>query len=339
MATNKHAIIRYQALDKCFSNWHKRYDIEALVAACNDAIYQFTGIEEGVKKRQVYDDINFMESPQGWNIPLEKYKDRRRTFYRYSEKGYSINNQPLTDAEINQLKEATFMLSRFKGMPSFEWIDEIISRLEDKFHLVGNADSVIGFEQNQYLKGLEYLSDIFNSIINKQCLRIVYRNFKGDENCWDIHPYYLKQYNTRWFLLGMNDGYRNMTNIPLDRIESIELSGVPYETTTIDFEEYFDDVIGVTIPKDQEPVNIQLKFSEDRYPYITSKPIHWSQKMIDGERCIVEISVIPNKELFALLLSYGKDVEVLSPEYVRAQIKEVISDALNNYLICADRLH
>ena len=89
MATNKHAIIRYQALDKCFSNWHKRYDIEALVAACNDAIYQFTGIEEGVKKRQVYDDINFMESPQGWNIPLEKYKDRRRTFYRYSEKGYS----------------------------------------------------------------------------------------------------------------------------------------------------------------------------------------------------------------------------------------------------------
>ena len=339
MATNKHAIIRYQALDKCFSNWHKRYDIEALVAACNDAIYQFTGIEEGVKKRQVYDDINFMESPQGWNIPLEKYKDRRRTFYRYSEKGYSINNQPLTDAEINQLKEATFMLSRFKGMPSFEWIDEIISRLEDKFHLVGNADSVIGFEQNQYLKGLEYLSDIFNSIINKQCLRIVYRNFKGDENCWDIHPYYLKQYNTRWFLLGMNDGYRNMTNIPLDRIESIELSGVPYETTTIDFEEYFDDVIGVTIPKDQEPVNIQLKFSEDRYPYITSKPIHWSQKMIDGEHRIVEISVIPNKELFALLLSYGKDVEVLSPEYVRVQIKEVISAALNNYLICADRLH
>ena len=130
-----------------------------------------------------------------------------------------------------------------------------------------------------------------------------------------------------------------MTNIPLDRIESIELSGVPYETTTIDFEEYFDDVIGVTIPKDQEPVNIQLKFSEDRYPYITSKPIHWSQKMIDGEHRIVEISVIPNKELFALLLSYGKDVEVLSPEYVREQIKEVISDALNNYLICADRLH
>lgn len=339
MATNKHAIIRYQALDKCFSNWHKRYDIEALVAACNDAIYQFTGIEEGVKKRQVYDDINFMESPQGWNIPLEKYKDGRRTFYRYSEKGYSINNQPLTDAEINQLKEATFMLSRFKGMPSFEWIDEIISRLEDKFHLVGNADSVIGFEQNQYLKGLEYLSDIFNSIINKQCLRIVYRNFKGDENCWDIHPYYLKQYNTRWFLFGMNDEYKNITNVPLDRIVSIEQTAFVYIGTDIDFEEYFDDIIGVTFPKDKELVSVRLKICESRFPYVTSKPIHWSQKVVDAERNIIEIDVIPNKELTALLLSYGSDVEVLSPKCVRNEIKAIVEDSFKKYSMCADRLH
>ena len=130
-----------------------------------------------------------------------------------------------------------------------------------------------------------------------------------------------------------------MTNIPLDRIESIEPSGVTYETTTIDFEEYFDDVVGVTIPKDQEPVNIQLKFSEDRYPYITSKPIHWSQKLIDGDHRIVEISLIPNKELFALLLSYGSDVEVLAPKSVRDDIKAIIEDSLKNYLMCADRLH
>ncbi len=45
MATNKHAIIRYQALDKCFSNWYKRFDIEALVEACNEALYQFAGIQ------------------------------------------------------------------------------------------------------------------------------------------------------------------------------------------------------------------------------------------------------------------------------------------------------
>lgn len=339
MATNKHAIIRYQALDKCFGNWYKRFDINALVEACNEALYQFTGVQEGVQKRQVYDDIVFMESSQGWNVSIEKHKEGRRVFYRYAEKGYSINNQPLTDAEINQLKEATFMLSRFKGMPSFEWIDEIISRLEDKFHLVGNTESVIGFEQNQYLKGLEYLSVIFNSIVNKQCLRVVYRSFKGEEKVWDIHPYYLKQYNTRWFLLGMNDEYRNITNIPLDRIVSISPSNIGYVHTDIDFDEYFEDVVGVTIPKNAEIENVRLRFSEERFPYITSKPIHGSQRIIDAVDRIVEISVIPNNELMALLLSYGKDVEVIAPESIRIQVYEILSDAIKNYSMCADRLH
>ena len=339
MASNKHAIIRYQALDKCFSNWYKRFDIEALVQACNDALYQFTGVDEGVKKRQVYSDIAFMMSEQGWSVPLEKFKDGRTTYYRYSEKGYSINNQPLTDAEVGQLKEAMLMLTRFKGMPSFEWIEEIISRLEDKFHLVGNTDSVIGFEQNQYLKGLEFLSEIFNSIVNRQCLRILYNNFKGEEKVWIIYPYYLKQYNTRWFLFGMNNEYRNITNVPLDRIVAIEQAPVEYIATDIDFEEYFDDIIGVTFPKDKDLVSVQLKFSESRFPYVTSKPIHWSQKVVDADNYIIEIDVIPNKELTALLLSYGSDVEVLAPECVRNDVKTIIEDSFKKYSMCADRLH
>lgn len=326
MATNKHAMIRYQALDKCFSNWQRRFNIDALVDACNDALYQFAGIEDGVKKRQVYADINFMESEQGWSIPLEKYNEGRRVFYRYSEKSYTINNQPLTDSEISQLKEATFMLSRFKGMPSFEWIEELISRLEDKFHLVGNAASVIGFEQNQYLKGIEYISELFNAIIGKQCLKISYCNFKHDRMEWEIHPYYLKQYNTRWFLLGMNEEYQSISTIPLDRIESIELSLLKYRETDIDFEEYFDDVIGVTIPRDEEITAVQLRFSEKRFSYITSKPLHGSQRIIDKNNRIVEIFVIPNNELMALLLSYGKDVEVIAPQSVRDNYVGIVKE-------------
>jgi hypothetical protein len=65
MSTNKHAQIRYLTLDKCFSNFGRKYYIEDLVEACNTSIYEFTGKHEGVKKRQVYEDIKFMESSQG----------------------------------------------------------------------------------------------------------------------------------------------------------------------------------------------------------------------------------------------------------------------------------
>ena len=68
MATNKHAIIRYQTLDKCFRNPGRNYYIDDLIEACNEAIYEYSGIEDGVKRRQLLDDISFMKSEQGWNI-------------------------------------------------------------------------------------------------------------------------------------------------------------------------------------------------------------------------------------------------------------------------------
>ena len=137
----------------------------------------------------------------------------------------------------------------------------------------------------------------------------------------------------------MNNEYRNITNVPLDRIVAIEQAPVEYIATDIDFEEYFDDIIGVTFPKDKDLVSVQLKFSESRFPYVTSKPIHWSQKVVDADNYIIEIDVIPNKELTALLLSYGSDVEVLSPECVRNEIKAIVEDSFKKYSMCADRLH
>jgi predicted DNA-binding transcriptional regulator YafY len=343
MATNKHALIRYQALDRCFSNWGRNFYINDLIKACNEALYNHTGEDKysdpdnpAISRRQIYDDIGFMESSAGWEIPLEHIKDGKKVYFRYSDKNFTINNQPLSKAELDQLKEATFTLSRFKGVPSFEWIEEIISKLEDKFQLVGNTTSVIDFEQNIYLKGLEFLSPIFSSIVNRQCLQITYCKFEGEVLKWSVHPYYIKQYNTRWFLFALNDEYQSITNIPLDRIVNCTPIDLRYKATDIDFTEYFDDVIGVTIPREAVVENIVLKFSINRFPYVTSKPLHWSQKIIDKENCIIEISVIPNKELYSLLLSYGSDVEVLEPQTLREGVAKDILEQYKKYFSCAD---
>jgi hypothetical protein len=97
MATNKHAQIRYQALDRHFRNTGRRYFIEDLIKACNDAIYEHAGILDGVRKRQVQDDIAFMESEAGWSIMLDKIRDGRRVYCRYENTRYSIKNQPLNE--------------------------------------------------------------------------------------------------------------------------------------------------------------------------------------------------------------------------------------------------
>ena len=332
MGTNKHAIIRYQALDKCFRNFGRRYDISDLIDACNQAIYEFTGIEDGIKRRQVYADIAYMESEQGWNIPLERIKDGRNVYFRYDDKDFSINSNPLTDSEMDQLKETILMLNRFKGLPQFAWMEELLSRLEDKFHLKGKTESFIGFEQNPYLTGLDFLSDLFNAIVNKQVLMIVYKSFDKPKVILTIHPYYIKQFNNRWFLFGLNGEYGTIYNLPLDRIVSIQGVNESYiDNNSIDFEAYFDDVIGVTIPREGMPERVMLQFSPERLQYVLSKPLHHTQKTKDKQNGIIEISVIPNKELESLILSFGKQVEVLSPPHFRKQIYHQVLDLITKY--------
>jgi hypothetical protein len=116
VATNKHAIIRYHALDLCFNNPGRRYFIDDLISACNNALYEYTGVAEGVKRRQIFEDIKFMESEQGWSVPLERLKDGKQVYYRYSDKSFSIKNQAVNEAEAKQLKETLSILTRFKGI-------------------------------------------------------------------------------------------------------------------------------------------------------------------------------------------------------------------------------
>ena len=280
MATNKHATIRYQTLDKCFRNPGRTYYIEDLIDACNDAIYEYSGIEDGVKRRQVLDDIKFMESEQGWNIPLEHIRDGHKVYFRYEDMSFSINNQPLNETEENQLKEALLTLSRFKGMPQFEWVDEITARLDSGLGLSKTSKQIIEFEQNDFLQGLEFITPLYNAILYKKVLNVLYKSFKRVNNqTISFHPYYLKQYKNRQFVFGLNEEFGQITNLALDRIVGIEDTKKVYTpNTTIDFSEYFEDVIGVTLDKEAKLEKIQLRISNDLYPYIQTKPLHGSQK-------------------------------------------------------------
>ena len=110
-------------------------------------------------------------------------------------------------------------------------------------------------------------------------------------------------------------------------------ANVPFfPNTDIDFNEYFKDIVGVTLPEDH-PVaeEVLLKFDEARFPYVVNKPIHPSQEIEDEEQRIIKLTVRPNKELEARIFSYGNQVEVLKPEWLRRQIAEKIENLLKKY--------
>ena len=147
--------------------------------------------------------------------------------------------------------------------------------------------------------------------------------------------YHIKQFNNRWFLIGLQEGSHGnyITNKALDRIVKFSRANVPFiPNTDIDFNEYFKDIVGVTLPE-AHPVaeEVLLKFDEARFPYVVNKPIHPSQEIEDEEQRIIKLTVRPNKELEARIFSYGNQVEVLKPEWLRRQIAEKIENLLKKY--------
>jgi predicted DNA-binding transcriptional regulator YafY len=325
MATNKNATIRYQALNRCFRNPGRQYYIDDLIEACNDSLLDIDPSSSGIRRRQVFDDIKFMRDSQGFDAPIESYKDGQRVYYRYSDMSFSINNQPLNEKEAHQLNEALLTLSRFKGLPQFEWVDEIKARLETSFHLK-SLDKVIEFEENQYLTGKEYLGVLYDAITNRQVLDLQYQPFIREEfNRMILHPYFLKQYNNRWFLFGRSGDSSNMTTIALDRIKEINLIKEVYiNNSEINFEEYFEDVVGVSVPNVGNVEKIRLMIDILTWPYIKTKPIHGSQKPKEQteDYVVIELELIPNYELESVIFSYAERIQVLCPESLRQRIKE-----------------
>ena len=123
-----------------------------------------------------------------------------------------------------------------------------------------------------------------------------------------------------------------MYPLALDRITGISKSKVKFKrNNVIDFEEYFRDIVGVTRIADREAEDIHLRFTDHRFPYVVSKPIHGSQQTVNDEGCEVVIHVIPNNELQQMLFSFGPDVEVLSPEWLRNEMAEKILETAKKY--------
>ena len=183
------------------------------------------------------------------------------------------------------------------------------------------------------LKGLEHLAGIIDATINHQTLEIAYQSYWGEKRNIVVYPYYVKQYNGRWFLFGLNDEKGKIESYALDRIESYASSTKPFvENVTTDFTSYFDDVIDVSVPYgDVATEEVVLRFSPQRFPYVLSKPIHSSQRVL-SEPYTVSIHVKPNRELSQQILSFIPDVEVLSPEWLRNEIRDKLKDNLQKYL-------
>lgn len=334
MSYNKFALIRYKILNRCFRNTCKKFFIEDLIIECSRKLSEL-GTETGtISRRQILYDIAYMESSEGWNIDLLRLYEGKRVYYRYSNPNYSINNSPLTELEINQLRLAVSTLSQFEGLPQFPWIEDILTKLSSKVDRC--PDSIISLDCNPYLKGLNYLSIIYGALINRTPISITYKPFTfANTVSYTIHPHFLKEYNNRWYVCGFCDEENKYSWIlALDRIIFLKVLSIKYFDTKVEWKDYFEDIIGVTKYDNEELTTIILRFYGPSAHYVETKPLHGSQinKWIDNDTLEVTLSLYFNYELEQVILSFGEYVEVMEPNKLKEIIIKREQKAINRYV-------
>jgi predicted DNA-binding transcriptional regulator YafY len=208
----------------------------------------------------------------------------------------------------------------------------------------------IGFEQAPVTVGSEFLEPLVQAILNRRVIDLEYQSFRSEKPTHHIlHPYYLKEYRNRWYLLAYHDHFREVWVYGLDRVKGLGVvHGKKFIETGFDITDYFRHHVGIT-RSGEEPEEILVAFSRPQANYIITQPLHESQEMVGegdlgmplntsqkiskGEegKVVFRYHLVPTFEFTSQLLGWGPAVEVISPEWLREEIVEGLTASLLNY--------
>jgi len=332
MPINKNAHDRYLIIDKCLQRRGHRWTIKDLLTAVADEYREAGG--DGVCERTLKGDLHNMKKLNLYNAPI-KYS--RMLGYHYTKPGFSIRNTPLTSADLMILHQSLHPLKALRGLGLADDLNELIRRLEQ--HLPSSEEAtlpVLQLEAVPDYTGTEHLKHLYKAISEHTPLLLEYKPYRADQaRQEEVHPYLLKAFNGRWYLIAQNDAKGGqLQNYALDRIKKVTDSQIAFRPANIDFGTYFTSLIGVTIPlKNPGIETVRLHIARGRAPYVQTKALHPSQVVLsDTEAGLeIELSLIINQEFKTRLLSYGPDVQVLSPHSLRNSMRKLLKQALANY--------
>ena len=240
-----------------------------------------------------------------------------------NSKGYTL--------EIENTEEFSFLTNIFKRIALSNLLNKSIT-LEKETH------KFLSLDETSLVKNFQYFDIILEAIKNRKTISFQHTSFyhtdRKKPKTHTIKPYLLKEYQNRWYVVGENDeGFRVFG---LDRLADLQvLDNKPFLNKTEEANEKLSHTIGLNF-SDHEPTRTILRFHATQKPYLESLKLHHSQEEVsdglDGFYTI-KLFVSYNFELKQQLLKYGSLVEVLEPDFVRADIKKELENAVRTYQI------
>ena len=347
MPANKNAMTRYKILEELLSSRYHNYTLDDLTEKVSKRLSEMYPDTNGVVRRTIEKDIKYLEYEGPFLVEIERYsapgynREKQKSYtkqcLRYKTPGFSIFKKALSDDEEYLLREALSLLGQFDGLPNLDALEGLRLGLG-----VRNIDrKIISFTKNP-LENSNLIGELFTAISQRQVVELHYHKFDTPTDILSInvHPYLLKEYNRRWFLICAAESDEKILNFGLERIDTVNaLPAHEYVEYRGDINEIFEDIVGVTNYTEKEVSKILFWVSDSSKDYVISKPLHDSQRYYRGDAdetyrgqypkliggAFFSIECKENFELIRELTSYGENLVVLSPQCIIDKVRQKIT--------------
>lgn len=256
-----------------------------------------------------------------------------RTFHRHREAVAAIFG---IEIRCDRNNGNVYYIENEEELNKSTFTSSLFNSLAINNQLIENKEVATRIMFEDISGGIEFLPPLIEAISKNILIKIKYRSYNNPKlKEFTVEPYGLKQASRRWYLISHIAGYETLTVFALERIESLDLTEEKFEFDNVwDIKSYFNEVIGVNLEDDYDCEDVRIRVYGHQRHYIESLPLHKSQKLLKKEKEYSEYSfrLRPEYEFQHEILKMGNNAEVLSPQWLRDEIKWQAEEISKFYL-------
>lgn len=241
--------------------------------------------------------------------------------------GIKIDNEFILNKSLFDANEKEQIIAALQGLEKTNeaYKSELITKLSALFKIKNSNWIEIDFtswgSNNTY-------QDLFNAlkttIINKNIISFSYNSSKAEKINRKVKPIRLLFKEQDWYLYAFCLLRNDFRYFKLSRMKDLEVLAINYEDN-------FENAVLKKELKYENIVNIKLKFDKSVAFRVYDE---FNEAIEEDEKgnLYVEIKIPNNYKLYNYIFSFGSNVEILEPEEIRNQFKNMINEIAKKYI-------
>lgn len=183
--------------------------------------------------------------------------------------------------------------------------------------------------------GQRFLTPVIEAMRDGFTLMLTYRSFnRANASTFEVHPYCVKVFKQRWYMVAHNPYYDAIRIYALDRVEEVQATETKFRLPKdFDAKGYFADAFGIIIDEQFAVERVVIKASDGQADYLRSLPLHVSQAEIETtpEYSLFEYHLRPTFDFQQELRRYGSNIEIIEPLWLRREFAEEVVRIAKRY--------